>query len=350
MTHTDSNTPRATIIVTPRERFGLAQQSLESLYAKTDTPFELVYVDSGTPRKLRSWLEAQSKERGFTLASFPTILPPNRARNVGLEKAQTDYVVFVDNDVLFSEGWLSALIECADEENADVVAPLTCEGPEVHAVVHQAGGAYAYDKDDFFMRPRGDRAIVDHMIHHKERRETLPPLERQETGVCEFHCVLVRRSVFDKIGPLDEGMVATKEHMDLCMSVHQAGGTVFFEPKSVVTYLFPTRQHAMEIADFPFFLVRWSPEWQRASLDHFREKWGLAEDDYFRSRYSKLGWRRREGVSKTLLKKAPVLGRNRKFVEFGAKFVDPIAACAARALVWHQARSEGKARQTKGAG
>ncbi|GGY37988.1 glycosyltransferase family 2 protein [Parvularcula lutaonensis] len=327
---------RATVIVTPRERFGMAKASLESLYEATDTPFDLVYVDAGTPRSLRAWLQEQAEEKGFHLAHSPTVLPPNAARNLGFEAAKTDYIVFVDNDVIFEKGWLGALVDCADETGADVVAPLTCEGPAIHEVVHQAGGDYAVDRTTFWRAPRGERAIADIMHHHKARRSDLPPLERKETGVCEFHCVLVRRSIFDTIGPLDEEMCATKEHMDLCMSVHQAGGTVWFEPKSVVTYLFPTRQHAMEIGDFPFFLVRWSPEWQRRSLEHFRDKWGLKNDEYFAGRFSKLGWRRREGVSKTLLKKVPGLGTNRNFVNLGAKFVDPVAALTASTLVWAQ--------------
>lgn len=333
---TTTEQPRATVIVTPRERFGMAKQSLESLFAETDSPFDLVYVDAGTPKELRSWLQAKQGEKGFKLIHHPTVLPPNAARNLGLEAAETDYVVFVDNDVIFSKGWLTALVECGDETGADVVAPLTCEGPEIHKVVHQAGGDYAANREKFWSSPRGERAIADIMNHHKIKLEDLPPLQREETGVCEFHCVMVRRSVFDKIGPLDEGMCATKEHMDLCMSVHEAGGTVWFEPKSVVTYLFPTRAHAMEFDDFPFFLVRWSPEWQRRSLEHFRDKWGLKEDDYFSGRFSKLHWRRREGVSKTILKKIPGLGTNRDFVNFGVRFVDPMAAITASTLVWRQ--------------
>jgi glycosyltransferase involved in cell wall biosynthesis len=333
---------RATVIVTPRERFGLARQSLQSLFEHTEAPFDLVYVDAGTPKALRRWLRHEADCRGFKLVSDDNILPPNRARNLGLAEAETDYVVFVDNDVIFSDGWLDALVRCADEEDAAVVAPLTCEGPELHAVVHQAGGDYADSRDAFRAAKKGERRIIDRMDHHKVRLDDLPPLERQETGVCEFHCVLVRRSVFDEIGPLDEKMVATKEHLDLCLSVHQAGGKVFFEPRSVVTYLFPTRQHAMQIVDFPFFLVRWSPEWQRASLDYFREKWELDEDDYFHGRYSKLDWRRREGVSKALIKKIPGIRRQRVLVKIGAAAIDPFVAIAAKALVRQQARATTK--------
>ena len=332
--------PRATIVVTPRERFGVARESLESLLAVTEEPFDLVYVDAGGPRALSEWVAERAAEHGFTHLRPGRMLTPNGARNLGVRAAKTPYVVFADNDVIFSPGWLSALCDCADEEGADVVAPMTCEGPELHAVIHQAGGQYAEDREAFFAAPRGQRRVVDLMPLQGERLDALPPFERGEIDACEFHCVLARRDLFDRIGPLDEKMLATKEHLDFCMSVHEAGGKVMIEPASVVTYLFPTRHHAMSPADFPFFLVRWSNDWQRRSLDHFRDKWGVAEDEYFLQRYDRLGWRRREGVVKTLVKKTPVLGRNRTFVRGVTRVLDPAAWVIAKLLVARQDRQQ----------
>jgi GT2 family glycosyltransferase len=325
--------PKVTVIVTPRERFGVAKQSLESLYEVTDTPFDLVYVDAGAPPALSSWIAGQAEARGFTHLKVGRVLTPNGARNAGVAAAKTDYVVFADNDVIFSRGWLKALTDCADETGAEVVAPMTCEGPELHAVIHQAGGKYAEDRHAFFAAPRGERHIIDAMPHQGERLEDLPPFERQEVDACEFHCVLARRDLFDRIGPLDEKMLATKEHLDFCMCVHEAGGKVVLEPSSIVTYLFPTRQHAMEPADFPFFLVRWSTAWQRRSLDHFRDKWGIAEDDYFLRRYQRLNWRRQEGVAKTIAKRLPLIGKNRMAVRAATRLLDPIIGLQERALV-----------------
>ena len=57
--------------------------------------------------------------------------------------AETEYVVFVDNDVLYTEGWLDRLVACADETGAEVVAPLTCQGLPAHTEIHHAGGDYA---------------------------------------------------------------------------------------------------------------------------------------------------------------------------------------------------------------
>ena len=40
-------TPLVTVAITPRERFSLAQHSLEKLWARTNERFELVYPTAG---------------------------------------------------------------------------------------------------------------------------------------------------------------------------------------------------------------------------------------------------------------------------------------------------------------
>jgi glycosyltransferase involved in cell wall biosynthesis len=344
-THETGSGARATVIVTPRERFGVARQSLESLFAHTDEPFDLIYVDAGAPPALSAWIAEQAEARGFTHIRLRHMLSPNAARNRGIAAARTPYIVFAENDVVFADGWLTRLCDAADETKAEVVAPLICEGPELHKVVHQVGGKYAEDRHDFFATPRGKRRIADLMPHHKARLEDVPPFERQEIDACEFHCVLARRDVFDRIGPLDEGMLATKEHLDFCMSVHEAGGTVILEPASIVTYLFPTRQHALSREDYPFFLVRWSEQWQRRSLEHFRDKWGLAEDGYFDGRYDKLGWRRYEGVVKPIARSLPVIGTNRAAAQAAAKAIGPMVHAYERYLVARTDQMQRKSRR-----
>lgn len=61
--------PRVTLVVVPRERFSHARASLQSLLDHTNVPFELVYVDVGSPRPLRALIEARAAETGFAGAS-----------------------------------------------------------------------------------------------------------------------------------------------------------------------------------------------------------------------------------------------------------------------------------------
>lgn len=47
-------TPSVTIVVVPREQFSKAEASLESIYATTPPPFDLVYVDGNSPPRSAS--------------------------------------------------------------------------------------------------------------------------------------------------------------------------------------------------------------------------------------------------------------------------------------------------------
>lgn len=100
--------PNVTIVVVPRERFSCTQQSLESIYEYTEFPFKLIYVDGNSPHKVRRYLEAKSEEKNFELIRTNYYLSPNHARNIGLSRVDTKYLVFVDNDVIVSPGWLRA--------------------------------------------------------------------------------------------------------------------------------------------------------------------------------------------------------------------------------------------------
>ena len=53
--------------------------------------------------------------------------------------------------------------------------------------------------------------------------EAVATLACTPSEVAEFHCVLVRTQLFDEIGPLDEDLRSTSEHMDLCMLARGIG-------------------------------------------------------------------------------------------------------------------------------
>jgi GT2 family glycosyltransferase len=284
---------QVTIVVVPRERFSCTQESLESIYEHTEIPFQLVYVDGNSPAKIRRYLETQAQAKNFQLVRTDYYLSPNHARNIGLRHVNTKYLVFIDNDVVVSPGWLKALVTCAEETEATVVGPLMCEKEPVHEIVHFAGGECRIVTDI-----KGRRHLREKMYRQKQHvTEVLPQLQRTQTELAEFHCVLVRTEIFEQIGSLDEAMLNTKEHLDFCMSVRQAGGTVYFEPDCIVTYV---PGPPIDWTDMHFYMLRWSDAWTLASLNHLREKWGLSEDGYFQTKYKKLGWRRRGTIVKPL--------------------------------------------------
>ncbi|MEH1929765.1 MAG: glycosyltransferase [Nostoc sp.] len=271
------NQSQVTIIVTQRERFSYTQPSLESIYELTTMPFQLIYIDGNSPSHIHQYLETKSREKGFTLIRREQFLAPNQARNLALNQINTPYVVFIDNDVLVTPHWLENLVRCAEETQAWVVAPLYLEGKPEDEIIHMAAGfahfRYKQQRKTFFEK---------HRFCKRRVASVKDKLQREETELVEFHCALVRTAFFKTLGLLDEQFLSAGEHFDLCLAVCEAGGTVYFEPSAVISYVLPT---SFEESDLPFFLLRWSDEWNRKSLKHFQEKWLLAEDDPFLNRH-----------------------------------------------------------------
>jgi GT2 family glycosyltransferase len=257
--------PRVTIVVVPRERFSASRASLESLYEHTQPGFELVYVDGGSPPLVKSYLEREASKRGFALVRTERYLSPNRARNLGFASVTTEYVVFIDNDVLVTPGWLDHLVRCADETGAWVVGPLYLMGAIERRFVHMAGGIVTVSEAG------GRRVLHEHHRYPHTALASIPrPLTREPVDLVEFHCMLVQAATLRRLGRLDEQLLSAPEHIDLCMAVRAAGGQVYFEPAAMVSYVPPPPFHR---SDLPFFLLRWSDAWNASSLRHFNQKW-----------------------------------------------------------------------------
>ena len=308
-----TQSPQVTIVVVPRERFQFTQKSLESLYDNTRHPFHLIYIDNNSPKHIQTYLEVQASEKEFELVRSDNFLSPNQARNAGLRRVHTSYVVFVDNDVVFSPGWLAALVNCSEETGASVVGSLVCQYEPLHSIVHCIGGDYM-EPEAYARFARGERGPNKGLIRpgqwtieektyfqNQPVAEVRSHLKRQTVGFIEFHAMLVRTPLFNRIGLLDEGFCCTKEYLDFCMTVTRLGEPIYLEPASVVTFLTHPPAPPLALSDLPYFMLRWSDAWEKASLEHFQKKWNLADSKYFQKRYKKLGQRRRKELIKPLV-------------------------------------------------
>lgn len=272
--------PRVTIVVTQRERFSLSERSLNALYDTADAPFDLIYVDGRSPRRIQAMLERQARARGFRLIRRDQYLPPNMARNLALAHVDTEFVLFLDNDVVFKPGWLSALLRCTDETEAALVTPLVLIGdpdkPE-KVRVHFAGGTIDVEESG------GARWMTDtHRLAETPYRDVRGTLKRERSDSVEFHAALLRVSVITQTGPLDEDLRATSEHLDLSLIVADQGGEVWFEPDAVVTYMVGK---PLEPDELDFFCLRWSDPWAVHSEVAFFRKWGFAWDAQLLERF-----------------------------------------------------------------
>ncbi len=280
---------KVTIVVVPRERFSFAIESLDSLIENTDGPLEVVYVDGNSPHKIAEALSERCKQMGFRYVRVPQYLTPNEARNVGMQHVDSDYVVYADNDVLFRPGWLKALVECADETGAWVVAPLYLERHHNRELIHMADGKIRIEGE------APDRIMKVEMVDHKELyQEGSHDYTRKVSDVPEFHVVLFRTEGIRQMGGFDEKLQCTREHLDVALTLRDLGGEVVFEPKSVVSYVIPQK---ITFSDLKYQLFRWQVPKALSDSHHFSQKWGAKFEKH---RPKIMRKRRRRAIQATL--------------------------------------------------
>ncbi len=263
--------------------------SIAAVLATADVPFDLIYVDGGSPRAIARSLEATVTGAGQTYIRRNSFLSPNQARNIAMPLVTTEYVVFVDNDVVFEPNWLSAMIDCADETGAGLVTPTILAGPEAlmpNLKVHHAGGHL-----ELVPVPGGFYMERIHQYEHEPYLQVRDSLKRAETGSTEFHVVLARKAMLDEIGPFDECLMGFTDEIDMALLARKRGWKIYLEPTSVVGYAVGK---PLTWRDRPFFCVRWSRRLCMRAERHFYDKWNLVHE--FERQRSFLAQHRRHAV------------------------------------------------------
>jgi len=258
--------PSVTVVIVPRERFSPTPAVLDALYEHTDYPFDLVCVDGNSPPAMRDYLVRQSRRHQFRLIRTERYVSPNQARNLGFAQVNSEWVVFLDNDCEVRPGWLSAMIRCAGETGAAAVAPIYFEGSWENQRIHMAGGTAEITGTG------ASRVYKASNCHEKCHYPTVrDQIRRAAVDIFEMHCVLLNVQTLNDVGPLDEGLLSAFEHDDLSLRFRQVGASIYLEPSAKVTYTFGS----LDKHDAAYAKLRWSDDWNRRTVAHFRERWSL---------------------------------------------------------------------------
>ena len=262
----------ATIGFVPRETVSQTLGCLDRLIALTPRPYDLVAVVAGYPSGLVEAVRQRLEPVGGRLIEFAHYVTPNEARNAVLAKARTDYIAFIDHDVHVAENWLAPLVACARETGAAIVSPVIFEREPLFTWLHMVGGEARVDP-----LPSGRNAYHERHVHaHKPLAEIAEPITRHETGLAEFHTVLVETGWLRSVGGLDPGLLSVFEHWDMSVAATSSGRTIYVEPESKVTYVPVTR---VTSEDARWFALRWSEAWAEKSILRVAGKYDIPPQD-----------------------------------------------------------------------
>lgn len=259
-----------TVVVTPRERFSQLPESLKSVFSTIPDTVRVIVNDGGAPEVIRSQIKALQSQRAFEhIAPEKFILPPV-ARNMALATIETEYVVYVDNDVKHDPNWLQALVQKADETGAAAVCPISLLGPLPQRVIHHAGSKITCYVDDEGYNRLSSEHRLEHVKLDDARANNWNGIS-EENDEFEYHCALIRTSVMREIGGHDERQTHY-DHMNDALQIKALGHKIFLAPDSVVEYQAIT---PFEEYDWPYFMWRWSFANSTSSAEQIAEAFGV---------------------------------------------------------------------------
>jgi len=193
--------PVVSVVVPTKDRPDYLGVTLRSLRDQDlSEPYELIVVDDGSDPATTTAAEAA----GARLLRPRGGHGPNTARNAGIQEAASDLIALVDDDVFAPPGWLRAMVE----------------GAARHPDAHAYGGPINARFEGPAPRSCGREGPPITSLD-------LGPEDREADLVWSAN-MLLRRSAFERIGPLDERFSTGGDEEEWLRRLHAAGGRVIY--------------------------------------------------------------------------------------------------------------------------
>jgi GT2 family glycosyltransferase len=212
--------PLVSVVIAVRDGAATLQRCLGHLRAQTHAAVEVIVVDDGSRDDSAALAEA-------TAGDIRVLRQPPRgasaARNAGVRAARGDYVAFIDADGYADPDWLAASVAALQSDaTLGAVAPLVFFDAQP-LILNGAGGTLnrrGYARDWAFDEPY-ELATLPHEV-----------LYAMTCGA------VVRRSVLEAIGPLDEVITVYYEDVELGVRIWASGARIVVCPRAQVAHGF----------------------------------------------------------------------------------------------------------------
>jgi len=271
-------TPKISIIIANKDHMSDLKRLINSILEKsTYNNYEIIIVEnySETEEIFAYYKELESNPK-IRVVEFPrqekTGFNFSAINNYGVSKATGEYILLLNNDMeVIRINWLEELLMYAQREDVGAVGGKLYYADKTiqHAGVVLGLGAH---------RTAGHS-------HYKQHRENLGYMGRlcytQNVSAVTGACLMVKKSLYEEIGGLDESFAISLNDVDFCIRLREKGYLNVFTPFAEL-YHFESQSRGLD--DYGEKADRYNDESTR-----FREKWAAvlaAGDPYYNINFS----------------------------------------------------------------
>ena len=263
--------PLVSILIPNKDHTDDLEKCLYSIWTKTTWEhYEVIVIENNStgPATFDYYKEAQRRYDGLRVVTWPGKgFNFSAINNFGRRAAKGDYMLLLNNDVEVENGdWLTELLRpCAHKGGAAISGAMLCypDGTLQHAGVITGLGGYAGHSHKY--KQRGGSGYMF-------RAATV-----QDFSAVTGACLLVKSSVWDAVGGLDEAFAVAFNDVDFCLRVRDRGERIAWTPYAVLTH-YESKSRGGDEKD-PVKARRFAAEQQR--LYDIHGKANILNDPYY---------------------------------------------------------------------
>jgi GT2 family glycosyltransferase len=216
-----------TLVVVDYRNPELLGRSLARVFAADPTPADVVVVDVDPLEDLTLPEAVMSVDDGPRLRVATTSDNPgySAACNRGADGAQTEWLLFMNSDVMVEPDTLGAVLDEVGEDPTVGIATPRLDLPD-GGIDHACHRGIPSPLDSLWYKTRLDRVFRGSRRFGRYRMTWLDPVGVHDIEACTGAFLLIRRDVLEAVGGWDERYWFYAEDLDLCLRVTQAGWRV----------------------------------------------------------------------------------------------------------------------------
>ncbi len=266
--------PKVSIVIANKDHVEDLSRCVESIInVSTYDNYEIVIVENNSEtQEIHTYYEEISQHPLVRVVEYKGAFNYSKINNLGVEHTTGDYVLLLNNDTqVITPNWIEEMLMYALRDDVGVVgAKLYYEDRTIqHAGIVVGLGAHRTAGHTHYRIPEANVGYMGKLCY------------AQNVSAVTGACMMVKKSLYEELGGLDEEFAVALNDVDFCLKVREKGLLNIFTPFAEL-YHFESKSRGSDKNDSR--AIRYQQE-----SDRFKIKWEkvlAAGDPYYNPNFS----------------------------------------------------------------